>query len=159
LENPETAKVNQNIKYDLLVLRQQGVALSGVAGDPMVADYLLHAGERNHNMDVLARTHLNHQVIPITDLIGKKGKKQLRMDEVATARVAEYSGEDADVAWRLSDILEAQLARQGLKKLYDDLEVPLIEVLAELEFNGIRLDVPLLRRLGADMAAQLTAVE
>jgi DNA polymerase-1 len=159
LENPRTAKVNQNIKYDLLVFRQQGIALAGVAGDPMVADYLLHAGERNHNMDVLARTHLNHQVIPITDLIGKKGKKQLRMDEVATARVAEYSGEDADVAWRLSDILETQVTRQGLKKLYDELEVPLIEVLAELEFNGIRLDIPLLKRLGEEMAAQLTAIE
>jgi DNA polymerase I len=159
LENPKIAKVNQNIKYDLLVLRQHGVAVAGVAGDPMVADYLLHAGERNHNMDILARTHLNHQVIPITDLIGKKGKKQLRMDEVATARVAEYSGEDADVAWRLSDILESQLPRQGLKKLYDELEVPLIEVLAELEFNGIRLDIPLLERLGADMTAQLTALE
>jgi DNA polymerase-1 len=159
LENPRTAKVNQNIKYDLLVLRQQGVTLTGVAGDPMVADYLLHAGERNHNMDVLARAHLNHQVIPITELIGKKGKKQLRMDEVATARVAEYSGEDADVAWRLSEILESQLARHGLRRLYDELEIPLIEVLAELEFNGIRLDIPFLERLGRDMAAQLTAIE
>jgi DNA polymerase-1 len=159
LENPRIAKVNQNIKYDMIVLRQQGVNLRGVVGDPMVADYLLHAGERNHNMDVLARTHLIHQVIPITDLIGKKGKKQLRMDEVATARVAEYSGEDADVAWRLSDILESQLVQQGLKKLYDELEVPLIEVLAELEFNGIRLDVPLLMRLSEEMAAQLSALE
>ena len=159
LENTAIAKVNQNIKYDLLVLRQHGVALAGVRGDPMVADYLLHAGERNHNMDVLARTHLNHQTIPITDLIGKRGKKQLRMDEVATARVAEYSGEDADVAWRLSDILEKQLSREGLKGLYDELEIPLIEVLAELEYNGIRLDVPLLRQLGEGMAAQLTAIE
>jgi DNA polymerase-1 len=159
LQKPDVTKVNQNIKYDLLVLRQQGVSLSGVRGDPMVADYLLHAGERNHNMDALARTHLNHQTIPITDLIGKRGKKQLRMDEVATARVAEYSGEDADVAWRLSDILEKQLAKEGLKGLYDELEIPLIEVLAELEYNGIRLDVPLLRKLGEGMAAQLTAIE
>src|SRR5437588_1889910 len=109
-------------------------------------------------MEVLARQQLHHQVIPITDLIGK-GKKQLRMDEVATARVAEYSGEDADVAWRLADILEAQLQEQGLKKLYDELEIPLIEVLAELEFNGIRLDIPFLQKLGEDMAAQLTAIE
>jgi len=159
LENAAIAKVNQNIKYDLLVLRQQGVALAGIQSDPMVADYLLHAGERNHNMDVLARTHLNHQVIPITDLIGKKGKKQLRMDEVATERVAEYSGEDADVAWRLGEILESQLNEQGLQKLYNDVEIPLIEVLAELEFNGIRLDVSLLRRLGQDMEAQLVALE
>src|SRR5205085_4175282 len=101
LENPAITKVNQNIKYDLLVLRQQGVAVAGVAGDPMVADYLLHAGERSHNMEDLSNRYLRHQVIPITDLIGKRGKGQLRMDQVPTARVAEYSGEDADVAWRL----------------------------------------------------------
>jgi DNA polymerase-1 len=153
------AKVNQNIKYDLLVLRQQGVSVAGVAGDPMVADYLLHAGERNHNMQNLARTHLGHDVIPITDLIGKKGKAQLCMDQVPPAQVAVYSGEDADVAWRLCELLEGQLQNEGLKRLYDELEVPLIQVLAELEFNGIRLDVPRLRRLGEEMAAELEAIE
>jgi DNA polymerase-1 len=165
LEDAGVAKVNQNIKYDLMVFRQQGVHVAGVAGDPMVADYLLHAGERNHSMEVLARQHLDHQVIPITDLIGKKGKNQLRMDEVDTAKVAEYSGEDADVAWRLCDLLEPQLERAPggtpgiLKKLYDELEIPLIEVLAELEFNGIRLDVPLLQRLSGDMARELEKIE
>jgi DNA polymerase-1 len=159
LEDPAVAKVNQNIKYDLEVLRQQGVRVVAVAGDPMVADYLLHAGERNHSMEVLARQYLNHEVIPITDLIGKKGKKQLAMDQVPTVRVAEYSGEDADVAIRLCDILEAQLQDKGLKRLYDDLEVPLIDVLADLEFTGIRLDVPFLKRLGEDMARQLTDIE
>jgi DNA polymerase-1 len=158
LEDPAVAKVNQNIKHDLLVLRKRGIRLAGIAGDPMVADYLLHSGERNHNMEVLARTHLNHQVVPITELIGK-GKKLLRMDEVATRRVADCSGEDADVSWRLGGILESQLARDGLKELYDELEIPLIEVLAELEFTGIRLDVPLLKRLGESMAAQLQAIE
>jgi DNA polymerase-1 len=158
LQDPQVAKVNQNIKYDLIVLRQQGVGLAGVAGDPMIADYLLHAGERNHNMQTLARTHLRHEVIPITDLIGK-GKNQLRMDQVVPDQVAIYSGEDADVAWRLSGLLEAQLQDQGLRRLYDELEVPLIEVLAELEYNGIRLDVPRLRRLGEEMAAQLAGLE
>ena len=82
-----------------------------MAGDPMVADYLLHAGERSHNLEELARRYLNHQVIPITDLIGKKSRKQpqLRMDQVPTDRVAVYSGEDADVAWRLCGLLEPQL--------------------------------------------------
>jgi DNA polymerase-1 len=158
LEDTAVAKINQNIKYDMLVLRQHGVTLAGIAGDSMVADYLLHAGERSHNMEVLARTHLSHQVIPITDLIGKKGKKQLRMDQVATARVAEYSGEDADVAWRLCAVLEPQLDG-ALRKLYEELEVPLIEVLAELEFNGIRLDVPLLKRQGEEMGRMLAALE
>ncbi len=163
LESPDVQKVNQNIKYDLLVLRAHGIEVGNVAGDPMVADYLLHSGERSHGMEELARRYLAHQVIPITDLIGKKTKKQpqLGMDQVPTARVAEYSGEDADVAWRLCAILEPELSQQEatLRKLYDDLEVPLIEVLAELEFNGIRLDVPLLRQLGTEMASQLSAIE
>ena len=102
-EDPKIAKLNQNIKYDLLVLRGKGVEVRGVSGDPMVADYLLHSGERSHNLEELARRYLNHQVIPIEDLIGKKGKKQpqLRMDQVPVERVATYSGEDADAAWRL----------------------------------------------------------
>ena len=97
LEDPGIAKVNQNIKYDLIVLRQHGIRTAGVAGDPMVGDYLLHAGRRSHSMEDLANRYLHHAVIPITDLIGKKGKNQLSMDEVAPARVAEYAGEDADV--------------------------------------------------------------
>ncbi len=167
LESADVAKINQNIKYDLLVLRGRGVQPRGIAGDPMVADYLLHAGERSHGLEELSRRYLNHQVIPITDLIGKKGRKtpQLSMDQVPTERVAEYAGEDADVAWRLCELLEQQLdqsaaqAKGSLRKLYDDVEVPLIEVLAELEFNGIRLDIPLLRRLSADMGQQLATIE
>ncbi len=164
-ESPKVAKVNQNVKYDLLVLRHQGVAVAGVAGDPMVAHYLLHAGQRGHNLEYLAQEYLRHQVIPITDLIGtkpragSKGAPQKRMDQVATERVAEYSGEDADCAWRLADLLEAELKPAGLKALYDDLEVPLIEVLAELEFNGIRIDIPALRRVGEEMAGQLAGIE
>jgi DNA polymerase-1 len=159
LENPQVAKINQNVKYDMLVLRQQGVSLAGITGDPMVGDYLLHAGERSHNLDDLSSRYLNHRVIPIEDLIGKKGKNQLRMDQVATAKVAEYAGEDADAAWRLSEQIEPKLTAGGLAKLYNEVEIPLIEVLAELEFNGIRLDLPRLTRLGEEMALQLAAIE
>ncbi len=165
LEDPAVEKVNQNIKYDLLVLRSQGAETVGVAGDPMVAHYLLHAGQRSHNLEYLAQEYLRHQVIPITDLIGRKpranekGVRQLRMDEVATDRVAEYSGEDADVALRLVGLLEPQLAAGGLANLYRDVEVPLITVLAELEYNGIRLDIPMLKRVGEDMARQLAEFE
>jgi len=189
--NPAVAKVNQNIKYDLLVLRGKGVAVRGVAGDSMVADYLLHAGERSHNLEELARRYLNHQVIPITDLIGKKNRKQpqLRMDEVDTRRVADYAAEDADMAWQLCGLLEPQLDQvvtpltptplppgergdkgtplprgergrgKSLRKLYDDLEVPLIEVLVELEYNGIRVDIARLRQLSREMAQQLEGIE
>jgi DNA polymerase-1 len=159
LQDPKITKVNQNIKYDVLALRGHGVSLEGVAGDPMLADYLLHAGERSHSLADLANRYLNHQVIPITDLTGKRGKNQLRLDQVTTARVAEYSGEDADLAWRLSEHLEPRLREAGMTRLYKDLEVPLIEVLGELEFNGIRLDLPLLRRLSQEMSQQLAAIE
>jgi DNA polymerase-1 len=163
-EDPKRQKVNQNIKYDWLVLRGHGIDVRGVVGDPMVADYLLHSGERSHGMEELSRRYLNHQVIVITDLIGKKTKKQpqLRMDEVPASRVAEYSGEDADVAFRLRGILEPELAQAPggrLKVLYDTVEIPLIEVLVELEANGIRLDVPILKKLGQEMEGQLTAIE
>jgi len=159
LEAALPAKVNQNIKFDLMVFRQQGIHVGGVVGDSMVAHYVLHADEREHNMEALSRAYLHHEVIPITDLIGKRGKNQLRMDQVPTRRVAEYSGEDADVALRLCQRLETELAEAGFKNLYDQLEIPLIEVLAELEFNGIRVDVPRLRTLGEQMAGQLAALE
>lgn len=158
LEDRRIAKVNQNIKYDLLVLRRHGIRLAGVAGDSMLADYLLHAGERSHSIADLASRYFNHRVIPITDLIGK-GKNQIRMDQVPTARVAVYSGEDADFAWRLCERLEPEVRQAGLGTLYDEVEVPLIEVLAELEYNGIRLDLPRLDHLGREMAAQLQGIE
>src|SRR5262249_29348439 len=121
LQDPKITKVNQNIKYDLLAPRRHGVSLQGVAGDPMLADYLLHAGERSHSLADLANRYLNHRVIPITDLIGKNGKNQLQLDQVTTARVAEYSGEDADLAWRLSEALERELREAGLDRLYEEL--------------------------------------
>jgi len=161
LEDPAVAKINQNIKYDMLVLRSHGVIVAGVAGDSMVADYLLHAGERSHGLDELARRYFNHTNISITELIGKKAKNQPQrtMDQVPTEKVAEYAGEDADVAWRLCELLEPELNREDLKTLYDNLEAPLIEVLAELEYNGIRLDIPFLKRLSKEMTGQLEGIE
>jgi DNA polymerase-1 len=166
LEDPAIAKVNQNIKYDWQVLKAQGIELTGVAGDPMIADYLLHAGERSHGLDVMAEKHLGHRVIPITDLIGK-GKKQICMDQVPAARIAEYAGEDADVAWRLANKLETMLRATGAAAnpqaaafaLYDHLEIPLIGVLVDMEFTGIRLDVPLLTRLGSEMEQTLAGLQ
>jgi DNA polymerase-1 len=157
-EDPKVAKVNQNIKYDWLLLRAQGVDLRGVAGDPMVADYLLHSGERSHGLDELARRYLAHENISITELIGK-GKKQIGIDEVPVERVRDYACEDADAAWRLAELLEPELTKEGLRKLYDEVEVPLIEVLQELEFNGVRLDVPFLKKLSLEMDLQLAGME
>ena len=159
LQDPKVQKVNQNIKYDLLALHRQGIQLRGIAGDSMIADYLLHAGERSHSIADLANRYLNHQVIPITDLIGKKGKQQLRLDQVPATKVAEYSGEDADIAWQLDALLEPSLQTSGLRELYDSVEIPLIEVLAELEYNGVRLDMVRLGELGQEMGRQLETME
>jgi DNA polymerase-1 len=157
-EDPAVAAVNQNIKYDLLVLAAQGVTVAKIGGDPMVAHYLLHAGERSHNLDELTRTYLGHENISISSLIGK-GKKQVTMDQVPTAKVKDYAAEDADTAFRLAGILEPELETAGLRKLYDEVELPLIRVLAELEFNGVRLDVPFLTKLGSQMESQLAGIE
>jgi DNA polymerase-1 len=158
LENPKVRKVNQNIKYDQLVLRAQGVTLAGVAGDSMIAHYLLHSGDRSHNLDDLTKSYFGHENISITELIGK-GKKQITMAEVPTEKVAKYACEDADSAWQLTTKLEAQLDAEKLRPLYDELEIPLIEVLAELEYNGVRLDLPVLAKLSVDMQGQLDAIE
>jgi DNA polymerase-1 len=158
LEDPGIQKVNQNIKYDQIVLRAAGVELRGVAGDSMVAHYLLHSGERSHNLDELTRRYLKHENISITELIGK-GKNQKSMIEVPAAKVCTYAAEDADAAWRLTNLLEADLDKAGLRCLYDTLEVPLIGVLADMEATGIRLDVPFLERLSKNMANQLAGLE
>ena len=157
-ESPAVAKVNQNIKYDVLVLRAAGVRVAGVAGDPMIAHYLLHSGERSHNLDDLTRTYFGHENIPIAALIGK-GKKQITMAAVRTAKAAAYAGEDADAALRLALRLEPDLAADGVRALYDEVEIPLIDVLAELEFNGVRLDVPFLAKLSKEMEGQLAVIE
>jgi DNA polymerase-1 len=152
-------KLNQNIKFDMNALRWHSVHVKGIAGDPMLADYLLHAGERSHGLDELAMRYFKHQNITIEELIGKRGKKQLCMDQVSTRKVAIYAGEDADVAWRLAARLEPELDKLGLRKLYDELEIPLIEVLADVEFTGVRLDLPFLADLGRQMDGQLKSIE
>jgi DNA polymerase-1 len=158
LEDPKVAKVNQNIKYDLLVLRASGVELKGIAGDSMVAHYLLHAGERTHDLDGLTKHYFGHGKIATKELLGS-GKKQITMDQVPTDKVGAYAGEDADAAWRLTGLLEPQLETINARKLYDEIEIPLIDVLAELEFNGVLLDLPFLKTVGDEMAVQLAGLE
>ncbi|HEX5106504.1 MAG TPA: DNA polymerase I, partial [Pirellulaceae bacterium] len=158
LENPEIAKIGQNLKYDLIVLRNIGIELRGLAFDTMVADYLLEPGERSHNMDELARRHLAHQTITIDQLIGS-GKSQKRMDEVPVPLIAQYAAEDADVPLRLMGLLAPRLQASGLADLFNDLEMPLIEVLAEMEFNGIRVDLARLRELSGEFNDRIMRLE
>lgn len=157
-ENPAIAKINQNIKYDLLVLKSHGIDVQGVAGDSMLAHYLLHAGERSHNLDDLTRKYFSHENISITELIGK-GKNQKTMDQVPVEKVFAYAAEDADAAWRLTELLEPQLEPMGVRELYDTVEVPLIGVLSEMEATGIRIDVPYLKNLSNQMAERLAVLE
>lgn len=158
LENPEILKVGQNLKYDMVVLRSAGIHLRGLAFDTMVADYLIAPGERNHSIDDLAQRYLDHTTIKISELIGT-GKKQKRMDEVPVELVTPYAAEDADVPLRLADTLQRRLEEQSLEGLYRDLEVPLIDVLAELEFNGIKVDVPRLEELGQRYSQRMASLQ
>ncbi len=158
LEDPAIKKVGQNLKYDMVVLRSAGVELRGAAFDTMVASYLLDAGERNHNLDELARRYLNHTTTKIAELIGS-GKNQKRMDEVSVALVTHYAAEDADIAWRLRPLLAARLADANLLELFNSLEMPLIDTLVEMEFNGIRIDLPRLAELSRRFGDLLVEVE
>lgn len=158
LTDPAVEKVGQNLKYDMIVLLMAGVELAGLSCDTMVASYLLDAGERNHNLDDLAQRYLQHTNISITSLIGS-GKNQRRMDEVPTAQVADYAAEDALVAWRLVEPLEARLAETGLARLLREVELPLVRVLVELETNGIKVDVERLRELSVRFGQELAALE
>jgi DNA polymerase I len=158
LEDAAIAKVNHNIKYDQLVLRSHGITFRGIAGDSMIAHYLLHPGERTHNLDELTLHYFKHENKTKSELIGT-GKNQKTMDQVTTANVCAYAAENADAAWRLCRLLEAELEKENLHKLYADLELPLVDVLAEMEFHGIRLDVAFLQALSIEMEQQLERIE
>lgn len=157
IENPEIEKVGQNLKYDMIVLKRVGVQLRGLAFDTMIGSYLLEPGERIHNLDDLSRRLLGHETIKITQLIGKagKGKRPLRMDEVPADEVAEYAGEDADVALRLTEVLEPRVESEGMTPLLRDLELPLVDVLADMEFAGIRVDTEKLEQLSREFGEKM----
>jgi DNA polymerase I len=154
LENPAIFKCGQNIKYDMLVLSCHGVELQGVEFDTMVASYVVNPSGRQHNLDALALEHLHIKKIPITDLIGS-GKGQRTMREVPLEDMARYACEDADVTWRLRDLLAAKLTETATWDLFRQVEIPLITVLKEMEQAGVCLDVPLLRHMSQEMDRRL----
>jgi DNA polymerase-1 len=158
LEDPAVRKIGQNLKYDRIVLRGAGVELAGTAFDTMVASYLLDAGQRNHNLDDLAKRYLNHATIKIEELIGA-GKHQKRMDQVPVEQVTPYAGEDAVLPVRLQPILAGRLAQAGLEALFAEVEVPLIDVLVEMECNGIKVDVARLNELSGRFGQRMEAIQ
>jgi DNA polymerase-1 len=157
LERPDVEIVGQNLKYDMLVLRKYGITLAPDITDTMVLSYLLESGERNHNLDELARRLLDHTMIPIASLIGK-GKNPLRMDQVPVELVTEYAAEDADAAWRLEAVLAPRVRAEGLWPLYAELERPLIPVLAGMEAAGVAVDVRKLKALSHEFSGRLDQI-
>ncbi len=155
LEDPAIGKIGQNLKYDIVALRSAGIALRGITFDTMIADFLLDSGERTHNLDHLARKYLAHETIKIDEVIGPAGKKQIRMDQAPIAAVGRYAAEDADVPLRLLPILQERLSGEGLAELMSDIETPLIDVLAELEHIGVRVDVARLAELSTEYGGRL----
>jgi DNA polymerase-1 len=158
LKDPERGKVGQNAKYDMIVLRRAGLQMRGLDFDTMVASYLLDAGSRSHGIDALALQHLGFRKIATSEVIGK-GRDQTTMDLVPVETVSRYACEDADIAWRLAGLLEKSLKDKGLDGLYRDLELPLVDVLAEIEWNGIAVDGDALAGLSAGMAEGLAIEE
>jgi DNA polymerase-1 len=151
-------KVGHHLKYDLNVLRGAGLPVAGPLWDTMVAAFVVDPSRGSYSLDALSLALLGHTKIPTTDLIGR-GRDQLRMDQVPLERVAEYASEDADYTWRLRQLLESQLAPLGVERLFYELELPLVAVLADMENNGIALDTALLAEIGGQMAARVAAIE
>ena len=157
-ENENIAKVGQNMKFDILFLRTLGIAVKGAKWDTMLVHYLLDA-ESRHGMDALAERYLNYSPISIETLIGK-GAKQLTMDMVGVERVAEYAAEDADITLQLYDALRPQLEQEAsLLKLYHEVEEPMIDVLADMEWEGVRVDSDALRNYSSVLSQKLAAIE
>lgn len=157
LENPEIPKIGQNIKYDALVLRKYNIKLSGYFFDTMIMHYLIEP-ELRHNMDFLAETYLKYKTIPIESLIGKKGKNQRNMRDVTIEKVMVYACEDADITLQLKNILEKELEKEGLKKLYDDIEEPLIDAIIEMEATGVKIDKQYLAEYSEELGEKISAM-
>lgn len=159
LSDIKIKKIGHNIKYDYLVLRRAGIDLRGMAFDTMIASYLLNPGARGFDLDTLAFTEFGHRKIPIAELIGV-GKKQISMAEVPAEKVSEYCCEDTDYTWRLKERLEKELhQKKMLEKLFFEIEMPLLQVLAEMEWAGIKVEPKVLRKLSLAAASESAMLE
>ncbi|MBC8153252.1 MAG: DNA polymerase I, partial [Bacteroidetes bacterium] len=157
-ENPAIEKIGQNLKYDLLMLKKYGIQVQGKLFDTMLAHYLIEP-EMRHNMDAMAEKYLNYAPVSIESLIGKKGKGQLTMREVDVQRVVDYAAEDADVTLQLKQTFAPMLTNDNLNKLFEQVEMPLVQVLADLELEGISLDTSALAELSATLEVDMRQVQ
>ena len=157
-ESETIEKVGQNLKYDIKVLAKYNVTVKGKLFDTMLAHYLINPDMR-HNMDVLAETYLNYTPISITELIGKKGKNQLSMRDVPLEKQTEYAVEDADITLQLKEHFQHELGEANTQKLFDDIEIPLLRVLAAMELEGINLDETFLNSLSEELNNDILNLE
>ncbi|PDS21927.1 DNA polymerase I [Flavobacterium branchiophilum] len=157
-ENESIEKVGQNIKYDLKILTNYNIQVKGPLFDTMIAHYLINPDMR-HNMDVLSETYLKYSPKSIETLIGKKGKGQLSMRQVDLEAIKEYAVEDADITLQLKDNFSPILDKAETKKLFNSIELPLISVLADMETEGINLDVPFLKEMSVEMQKEINSFE
>jgi DNA polymerase-1 len=158
LENPEIGKIGQNIKYDVLVLKWYGIQLSGDLFDTMMAHYIIDPDTR-HGMDVLSENYLGYKPVSITELIGAKGKNQGNMRDVEIEKIKEYAAEDADITLQLKEIFEPKIKQVEAENLLHQIENPLIYVLADIEFEGVRIDHDTLKEFSKDLETDIAKLE
>eukprot|EP01089_Gocevia_fonbrunei_P016862 TRINITY_DN5327_c0_g2_i2.p1 TRINITY_DN5327_c0_g2~~TRINITY_DN5327_c0_g2_i2.p1 ORF type:complete len:948 (-),score=242.51 TRINITY_DN5327_c0_g2_i2:724-3567(-) len=157
-EAEDIEKIGQNLKYDIKVLHKYNISIKGKCFDTMLAHYLINPDMR-HNMDVLAETYLNYTPISITELIGKKGKNQLSMRDVPLEQQTEYAVEDADITFQLAQHFRPELKEANTEELFNDIEIPLLHVLADMEQEGINLDKDFLNSLAKDLDNDIKNLE
>ncbi len=158
LADPAVKKIAQNAKYDVLVLRSSGVAIAGLDADTMLMSYILDPGRRSHGLDQLAFEHLGHTMTAYDQMVGK-GRNQLAFDAVPVDAARDYSCEDVDMTWRLYDVLAPMLAESGMQQLFDEIEMPLVAVLADMEWEGIAIDLDWFRSLKVRFQGERERVE
>ncbi len=154
LEDPKVQKIGQNLKYEITILKNFGIELKGIAFDTMVASYCLNSDKRNHNLDDITMEHLKIRITDITELIGT-GRNEIRMDQVALDKVYRYGCQDSDVTFRLSKVLAPKLEEKDLSDLFETIEMPLVPVLADMEYAGVAIDAGYLGELSGEMDTQL----
>jgi DNA polymerase I len=158
MENPGIKKIGQNIKYDLLVLGHYGLAVKGIVFDTMIASYLLNPGKTSHGLDAIALEYLNYKTITYAEVTGA-GKKQISFSAVDITTATRYSGEDADITLRLKHTLAPLLTEQNLEKLFRDIEMPLMEVLADMERIGVKINAEFLKNMSVKLGNDISRIE
>ncbi len=157
LEDPSIKKVGQNIKFDFIVLKQNGIEIQSIE-DTMLISYTLDAGSNRHNLDTLSQLHLNHKTISYKDLVGS-GKNKLNFSDIGLEKATEYAAEDADITLRLYNYLKTRLDQEKLNKIYESFEKPMIKLLSKLESNGIKVDDLYLKKLSKNFEERLKNIE